>query len=427
MKRAAGILLLLVGLGLGATLLRDAVPVSDAQNQSGSPAQPQANSAAAQQPLRPLSEANSRLQDEQNTIQITQRFEPGVVYISTATESVVNDPLAQLFGGSPSQNRVQEGLGSGFFVNEQGDILTNFHVVGEATRIQVRLFNNERVFNATVIGKAPAYDLALIRAQNIPRNLIRPIPLGDSDKLQVGQKAIAMGAPFGFDFSVTTGIVSATNRSIPIGFAGLNQQGLNQNTIQTDAAINPGNSGGPLLDSTGRVIGINTVIISPSGAATGTGQNAGIGFSIPINTAKALLSRLQNAGGGIVQPPRIGVSAPGFRLSQLSAEFRQRHNLPANGVPIQSVEPNSPAATAGLRGGNQTVNIPTPQGAIPLRVGGDVVTRIDDKPVNAIEDIQAALLNKRPGDTVRMTVRRGNNSQQLTVRLTDASFQTTRQ
>lgn len=421
MKLAAGIITLLVGLGLGATVLRDAVPVSQAQTQSGGE-----NTTVAQQPLAPLSEANARTQDEQNTIQITRRFEPGVVYISTASETVAVDPIAQLFGGDPTERQVQQGVGSGFIVNEQGDILTNYHVVGDADRIQVRLFNNEKTYTATVIGKAPAYDLALIRAQNLPRNLIRPIPLGDSSRLEVGQKTIAMGAPFGFDFSVTQGIVSATNRSIPVGFSGpnANQQGLNQNTIQTDAAINPGNSGGPLLDSTGRVIGINTQIISPVGAASGVGQNAGIGFAIPINTAKALLPRLRNAKGGTVNPPRIGVSALGFRLSLLPMSFRNQYGLPSSGVVVQSVQPGSPAAAAGLKAGERIVNIPSPQGPIPFRVGGDVITKVDNESVEGIEDIQAALLSKQPGDTIRLTVRRGDDTRQLTLRLTQNSFVT---
>ncbi|MBX8467356.1 S1C family serine protease, partial [Deinococcus sp. RIT780] len=265
--RGVGIVLVLVGLGLGATLLRDQVPVGAAQAP--------AVSGAAADPV--AAEAGARLQNEQNTIDVVGRFEPGLVFISTENEVMGQDPFG-MFGGS----EVQRGLGSGFFVNDAGDILTNYHVVagesgsGAAQKISVRVMGQEQSVEARVIGLAPQYDLALIRPVDLDAKLIRPIPLGDSDTLKVGQKAIAMGAPFGLDFSVTEGIVSSTARQIPIGFSGSGaSEGITQKAIQTDAAINPGNSGGPLLDSGGRVIGINTQIYSPSGQTTGVGQSAG--------------------------------------------------------------------------------------------------------------------------------------------------------
>ncbi|MFC6801299.1 S1C family serine protease [Deinococcus caeni] len=240
--RGVGIVLVLVGLGLGATLLRDQVPVGGAQAPAvGAAADPVA------------AEAGARLQNEQNTIDVVGRFEPGLVFISTENEVMGQDPFG-MFGGS----EVQRGLGSGFFVNDAGDILTNYHVVagesgsGAAQKISVRVMGQEQSVEARVIGLAPQYDLALIRPVGLDAKLIRPIPLGDSDALKVGQKAIAMGAPFGLDFSVTEGIVSSTARQIPIGFSGSGaSEGITQKAIQTDAAINPGNSGGPLLDSGG--------------------------------------------------------------------------------------------------------------------------------------------------------------------------------
>ncbi|MEW6422396.1 MAG: trypsin-like peptidase domain-containing protein [Deinococcota bacterium] len=413
-------ILVLVGLGLGATLLRDQVPVSGAQN---SPATTNTVN----------TETGARLQNEQNTIDIVSRYEPGLVYISTEQQVVQQNPLGWMFGGQ-DQTQVVQGVGSGFFVNEQGDILTNYHVVagengqGPASTIRVRVMNREQSVPARVIGLAPQYDLALIRAEGLDKSLIRPIPLGDSDTLKAGQKAIAMGAPFGLDFSVTEGIVSSTARQIPIGFSATGE-GITQKAIQTDAAINPGNSGGPLLDSNGRVIGINTQILSPAGAATGVGQNAGVGFAIPINAAKNLLPRLQQAKGGVVTAPKLGITVglivqgPGqpvpVGLSALTSEGKRELGLPETGLVVGQVEPNTPAAKSGLRGGTRTQTFQGGQ----IVVGGDVITAANGKPVDGIEDLQAVLIDKKPGDSVTLRVVRGNQARDVKVILDNSAFQ----
>lgn len=413
----------MAGLMLGATVLRDAVPITAAQSTG-------TTTPAAVAPLR---EDGARLQNEQNTIDIVRTYEPGLVLVNTEQRTTTQDPYGMFFGGGGAQEQVQTGLGSGFFVNDNGDILTNAHVVtnestgGPADRITVQLMNSDAKYDAQVLGVAPQYDLALLRAPKLPKGAIKPIPLANSDELAVGQKAVAMGAPFGFDFSVTEGIVSSTNRRIPIGITG----GITQNAIQTDAAVNPGNSGGPLLDSRGRVIGINTQIISPAGAASGTGQSAGVGFAIPINVAKNLLPRLQAAKGGVVYAPRIGIAPAlavqdrsgqyvpvSFGLSALTESARQQLKLPGKGLLVGEVTPGLPAAAAGLRGGTRTQTI----GGGRVLLGGDVITAANGQPVDSVEDLQAALVNGREGDQIRLKVVRDGQAREVTVTLTAASF-----
>lgn len=422
--RLIGIALVLAGLGLGATLLRDQVPVGNAS----SPA-----------PAARPNEAAAKLQNELNTIDIVKRFEPGLVYISTEQDIASSDPFGWMFGGG-SETQVQQGVGSGFFVNAGGDILTNYHVVageagaGAADRIRVRVMGRTDTVTAKVIGLAPQYDLALIRPQGLDASLIKPIPLGNSDTLQVGQKAVAMGAPFGLDFSVTEGIVSSTSRQIPIGFSATGSgEGITQKAIQTDAAINPGNSGGPLLDSGGRVIGINTQIYSPSGAS-GASQSAGVGFAIPINAAKNLLPRLQAAGGGVVYAPKLTGVTPGLvvqqrtaggarnvavGLSMLSSEGKNTLNLPESGLVVGEVAPGTPAYAAGLRGGSDTQAF---RGGI-IRLGGDVIVAADGLPVDGLEDLQAALIDKKEGDTVTLKVVSEGKTREVKVTLDAAAFQ----
>ncbi|GGO34888.1 S1C family serine protease [Deinococcus humi] len=375
-------------------------------------------------------EAGARLQSEQNTIEVVQRFEPGLVYISTEQQVTAQDPFGMMGGNT----QVQRGVGSGFFVNDAGDILTNYHVVageggqGNASKITVRVMNQDKAVEAQVIGYAPQYDLALIRADGLDKSLIRPIPLGDSDALKVGQKAIAMGAPFGLDFSVSEGIVSSTARQIPIGFSA-GGEGITQKAIQTDAAINPGNSGGPLLNSAGEVIGINTQILSPAGQASGVGQSAGVGFAIPINAARNLLPRLQAAEGGEVSLPRIGISVglvvqgpqgpAALGLGTLSPQGKQQLGLPDTGLVVGQVQPGTPAAEAGLKGGTRVERFQG--GAISL--GGDIITAADGQPVDALEDLQAALIDKKEGDTVNLSVLRGGKTQDVKLTLDASAFQ----
>lgn len=420
-SRGMAILLVVVGLGLGATLLRDQVPVGDAR--------------VAHHPTGVelvQAEAGGKLENERNTMQIVQKYEPGLVFISTEQDVTTQDPFAWMYGGSDSQTQVQRGVGSGFFVNRAGDILTNYHVVagaagGAANRITIRVMGRSQSVTAKVIGMAPQYDLALIRPTGLDAKLIRTIPLGNSDALKAGQKTIAMGAPFGLDFSVSEGIVSSVARQIPIGF-GAGGQGITQKAIQTDAAINPGNSGGPLLDSAGNVIGINTQIYSPSGQSAGVAQSAGVGFAIPVNVAKNLLPRLQAAQGRMISAPQLGI-VPGLLaqtqrggmpvgVSALSAAARQQWQLPENGILVGAVTPGLPAAKAGLRGGTQERQFRGGQ----VTLGGDVIVAVNGRGVDGIEDLQAVLIDRKQGDSVTLKVWNAGKTRDVKVTLDATAF-----
>ena len=310
-------------------------------------------------------------------------------------------------GGQQAPSMPQQGTGSGFFVDAKGDILTNYHVVDGADSITIRVHNHPETYTAKVIGTAPDYDLALIRADKLPKNLIKPIALGNSAALEPGLKAIALGAPFGLDFSVTEGIISSTSRNVPVGV-----RGVTQAVIQTDAAINPGNSGGPLLDSAGQVIGINTQILTGGG-----NQNAGVGFAIPINTAKSLLPRLE--AGDKITTPVLGLGYAD--LSALDPAILKSLNLPSQGALVLSVSPGSPAATAGLKAGSQQITL---QDGTKLTLGGDVITTVNGKPLNQDNTLQSAIFGLNVGDTVKLGVTRGGKTMNLSVKLTPFSPQT---
>lgn len=406
--------LLLVGLGLGATIFRGQVPVGEAI------VTPNTTNTTTTQHIR--NEIAAKLQNEQNTMQIVERYESGLVFINT------EEDVTRSFWFGESQIEVEKGVGSGFFVNKAGDLLTNYHVVAgqnkTADRIRIRLMGQEKTFEARIVGLAPQYDLALLRAVNLPNQLIQPIPLGNSSTLKVGQKTIAMGAPFGLDFSVSEGIVSNTSRQIPVGFSG-NGEGIVQRVIQTDAAINPGNSGGPLLDSGGRVIGINTQI-----RTGGVGQNAGVGFAIPVDAARNLLPRLQMAKGGVVAAPRLGITAGlvvqngrsrqglAVGLSVLTDEAKHTLRLPARGLVIGQVLRNTPAARAGLRGGTHVEEFRG--GAIQL--GGDVIIEAAGQKIDSLEELQAILIDKKEGDVITLQVYRSGKIRQVKVVLDRSAF-----
>ncbi|MEW6420478.1 MAG: trypsin-like peptidase domain-containing protein [Deinococcota bacterium] len=359
----------------------------------------------------------ARTESEANTVQVVKDREDGLVYISV-TERAQNSPQAQLrkqledqFGFGlpdiPGDGGVQRGTGSGFFVDAQGDIVTNNHVVEGASEITIRLHGNKQTYKAKVIGRAPDFDLALIRAEGLPQEAIKPIPLGDSSQLDVGLKAIAMGAPFGLDFSVSEGIISSLDRTVPVG-----AKGVDQNVIQTDAAINPGNSGGPLLNSAGQVIGVNTQILTG-----GSGQSAGVGFAIPVNTVKRLLPQLR--AGGVIKTPTLGILFTD--LSAVPQDERQKLGLPASGALVQQVYPGSPAAQAGLKGSTQSAaqdqNAPTQNGAPQIATGGDIITAVDGQTITEGADLSRAVIAKRIGDTLRLTVQRGGQTRDVTVNL----------
>lgn len=281
--------------------------------------------------------------------------------------------------------------GSGFLIGADGKILTNSHVVANERQLEVTLSDQSR-YKAQLLSRDEANDLALL--QIMPRAKLPALHLGDSDALQVGQKVLAIGNPFGLDGTLTTGIVSSLGRSI----RGENERTL-EGLIQTDAAINPGNSGGPLLDSAGNVVGINTAILGPNGG------NIGIGFAMPINRAKLMLDDFQ-AGR---KRPKLGVS-----VVPIAGDYADALSLPnQGGLLIQEVDPDSAAAHAGLRGGRQEVQI----GNAQVLVGGDFIMSIDGKPVDRDDAISRALARKRSGDTIELTIFRNGKTINVRVRL----------
>ncbi|GHF28121.1 S1-C subfamily serine protease [Deinococcus metalli] len=364
----------------------------------------------------------ARTESEANTVNVVKARQNGLVYISV-TEGADSTPQAQLrqrlqqqlpFGfGTPDDGQPQTGTGSGFFVNAQGDIITNNHVVEGASEITIRLHGSKTTYKAKVIARAPDFDLALIRAEGVPASAIQPIPLGDSDQLDVGLKAIAMGAPFNLDFSVSEGIISSLERTVPVG-----TKQVEQSVIQTDAAINPGNSGGPLLNSSGQVIGVNTQILTG-----GAGQSAGVGFAIPVNTVKKLLPQLQAGKGGVLQTPTLGIQFTD--LSGLTSAQRTQAKLPASGALIQQVAPNSPAAAAGLKGGsNNALSVGAASQDQPnaISTDGDIITAIDGQAISAGDDLRRAIIGKQIGDSVQLTVVRGGQTRTVTVDLKAFAF-----
>jgi S1-C subfamily serine protease len=328
--------------------------------------------------------------EELNNIAIYKRVLPSVVNITSTT--LVFDFF---YGSVP-----QQGQGSGFVLDKAGHVLTNFHVVEGANRgIEVQLSNKHR-YQAHVIGSDKTHDLALLQ---IDAPDLQPVTLADSSDLAVGQKVYAIGNPFGLSGTMTRGIISSI-RSIR-GAEGAPIE----DAIQTDAAINPGNSGGPLLNSRGEVIGINTMI-----ASNGAEQSSGIGFAIPINTAKAVLADLTRYGR--VRRPSLGiVSLP------IGSDLAQQMGLAADsGVLIQKVIPGGAAERAGLHGGNQQAYL----GNQPIMVGGDLIVAIDGQQVTNAQDISAIMDHHQAGDTVSVTVVRAKRQMTLKLILGEAREQT---
>lgn len=361
----------------------------------------------------------AKLENERNTIQTVQDNVASIAYITTKTtvdtQVNSNDPFGNFFGGgrqAPQQSI--QGSGSGFVIDSSGLIITNNHVVTLETntvgKLSVKFYHDNKTYPATVVGRSPAYDLALIKV-TAPGKTFRPVKMADSDQLRVGQKAVAMGSPFGLQFTVTEGIVSATGRI----FEG--SDNLATNVIQTDAAVNPGNSGGPLFDSSGEVIGVNTQIISPSASISGTGQFAGVAFAIPSNIVKSLLPDLKS--GKVLDQaaisasrPRLGVSITG--LGNYPADLKTQYGLPDTGVMLTNVEPGGPGAKAGLRNPTRTVTDGNGK-AVPVQ--GDVVIAVNGQSVETESDLRSTIFAAKPGDTVTLTVHRGAKDLEVPVKL----------
>ena len=320
--------------------------------------------------------------DEQNNIEVYKAVSPGVVYIQSTTR------VRDFFGFAEER----EGAGSGSVIDEQGHILTNYHVIEGAQRLSVH-FGGGRNYPATVVGRDPDTDLAVIKLVEKPKDAITIVPLGDSDKLIVGQKVLAIGNPFGLDRTLTTGVISGLQRPI----RARNDRPI-EGAIQTDASINPGNSGGPLLDSRGRMIGINSQIQSTSGSS------AGVGFAIPVNIAKRIVPELIRSGS--VTRPKLGITPRD--VETLSGQVR----LPVDyGVLIWNVQPGGPAANAGLRG-----MVQTEEGDLEL---GDIIVSIDGERVGNNDDLYKALNKHQLGQTVNVEIYRGTRRMTVPVRLTD--------
>jgi S1-C subfamily serine protease len=328
-----------------------------------------------------LTHATSLSSDENNNIDIYKAAHIATVNI---TSTVYRRTI--FWEVYPSKDQ-----GSGFLISADGKILTNSHVVANERQLEVTLPDQSH-YKAQLLSRDESNDVALLQIQ--PRTKLPSLHLGDSDGLQVGQKVLAIGNPFGLEGTLTTGIVSSLGRTI----RGENERTL-EGLIQTDAAINPGNSGGPLLDSAGNVVGINTAILGPNGG------NIGIGFAMPINRAKLMLDDFQ-AGR---KRPKLGVS-----VVRIAGDYADALNLPSQGgLLIQEVDSDSAAARAGLRGGKQEVQI----GNAQVLVGGDLIMSIDGQPVDRDDAISRALERKRAGDTLEITIFRGGRTTNVRVKL----------
>jgi S1-C subfamily serine protease len=364
------------------------------------------------QQVQPINENRALLENERNTIEVVDKRGNGVVFV--AVKSGVNASSRE-FGFFAPYVQPQEGTGSGFVIDAEGFALTNFHVVQGAEIITVRFHNDPKSYPARIVGTAEPLDMALIKIQ-APKDKLKPMPLGNSDGVRVGQKAVAMGNPFGLEFTVTEGIVSAIRKNP--GAVG-DEAGSVPSVIQTDASINPGNSGGPLVNSRGEVIGINTAIYSNLKGFASEGQSAGIGFAVPINLVKQYLPDLkagkQISSADIARSrPRLGISS--YPLSSYPASLRERYRLPDTGVMIQTVERGSPAAKAGLRAPAKSVSVPTQSGSsADIGIDGDIILEVEGVAISDVGDMRATIHSLPPGKPLTLTVWRGGKTVQLKV------------
>jgi S1-C subfamily serine protease len=325
--------------------------------------------------------------EEQNNISVYRKNIPSVVNVTSRAMT-----YDFFYGLVP-----QEGQGSGFVIDKEGHILTNYHVIADARQVEVTMHNRKK-YKATVIGTDPSHDLAVIQ---IKAPDLVPAVLGDSRNLQVGQKVYAIGNPFGLAGTMTRGIVSSIRPVREPNGAMIDE------AIQTDAAINPGNSGGPLMNWHGEVIGINTMILS------NVGQNAGIGFAIPINAAKAVLNDLMTLGR--VRRPALGV-----RTIPIGPQLADEMGLSVEyGLLIIQVVPGGSADQSGLRGGTERAYL----GNTPIMLGGDVIVAIDGQKVENEDDLAQMMNDHRAGDTVKITVYRGKKKIDVSVSLGESRQQ----
>jgi S1-C subfamily serine protease len=354
------------------------------RDDGGSSSSAPLTSSGTQAPAAPLPR-NSSVAD------IYSKVSPGVVQVESRTG-----------GGNPLTGGGGGGTGSGFVIDDQGRVVTNDHVVDRATTVTVRFGEKQDPIPAKVLGSDPSTDVALLKIDpDKVKGGIKPVTLGDSSKLRVGEPTVAIGSPFGLDGSLTTGVVSALDRTVrsPNGFS-------IDGVVQTDAAINPGNSGGPLLDGQGRVIGVNAQI-----ATNGSDSNSGVGFAIPVNTVKQVVPALER--NGEIKRAYLGVST-----ADVTPEIAKELGLSVtDGALVGSVVQGGPADKAGIRA------------AAPTGRGGDVIVSVNGKAVKQPDDVATAIASLEPGDEARVEVLRGSKRTTLTVTLADRpkQSQTTQQ
>jgi S1-C subfamily serine protease len=331
--------------------------------------------------------------DEQNNIDIYKANRLATVNITSIVYQ--RDFFFQVFP--------QKGIGSGFIINEDGEVITNNHVVNGSRNLTVTL-SDKKQYPATVLGIDRRSDLAILKIK--ADHKLPFVRLGNSDNVVVGQKVLAIGNPFGLEGTLTTGIISSLGRSLQ------NEDGNPlEGLIQTDAAINPGNSGGPLLDSSGNVIGINTAIYG-SQTASGEAGSIGIGFAMPINRAKEKLEEYRTTGR--ISHPVLGVG----QVVLVQGDLAEELNMPTSGgLLIEAVEDGSPADVAGLRGATRVVIVGN---RYRLGIGGDLIVAIDGAPVNDQGALTKALSQKHAGDSMVFTIYRGNRTMKITVKLGSA-------
>ena len=332
-------------------------------------------------------------QDELENISVYEKYNEAVVNINTAVMGInwFLEPVPQ-----------EGGSGSGSIIDSRGYVVTNVHVIEDAYKIYISLSDGTQ-YEGSVVGIDEASDIAVIKFDPPKDVELKTIPFGESDNLKVGQKVLAIGNPFGFERTLTTGIVSGLGRPIKNS-----NNVIIRDMIQTDTAINPGNSGGPLLDTTGRMIGINTMIYSTSGSS------AGIGFAVPINTAKRVVSDL-------IQYGKVRRGAIDGVLVQLTNSISNYANLPVSqGLLVSELSNNSFAKQTGLKAGTEAVQYGSRYNSTTIYLGGDVIVAIDGVSVTSLADYYSLLESKKPGDSVTLTIIRNRKQQDITIKLDEA-------
>jgi S1-C subfamily serine protease len=416
----SAVVVALLGLGVYGVLDKNAPQPNMAQAQNSQTTE------AANVGVQPIDENAALLEDEENTISVIDTFGNSVVAINISISGETVDPFAELQDQLPpgfqlpENAPLQQGTGSGFVVDEQGHIATNFHVIEGAlqedslervagSEVTVVFPGSDEEYPVTIVGVNALYDLALLQLENpeaLPDTAL-PLTLANSDELREGQKTIAIGNPFGLASTVTTGIVSATNRRTPFDSIG----GIRVPMVQTDAAINPGNSGGPLLNSRGEVIGINTAIIPSGNGITQERGSLGIGFAMPSNLLRDNLDDLRSGEyvGKITSRPRIGIIiSPVDGPRVFTPEQIEEYNIPIEGAAVVQVAPGGPGDKAGL-------SVALDSNSRPLPDATDVIIEANGQKISEANDLQNMIVSKSEGDELMLKVWRNGEVREVKV------------